>query len=157
MNGFKESFGINFLFQYRGDMKKFIKKNSYSFLLTLFDDDPYWTENIREEDFWTEFQKTLTSLPKVYRFGFICGIILLSIITPPYGFFTPISKSCLDKRKNWINSWANSKYIWKKSLFLGIRILIMGSALQLKPSLIHTNYPQILDTREKHICLKVKQ
>lgn len=138
-------------------MQLFIKKNSYAILTTLFNDDSYWIENVSMDEFWIEFKKTLDSLPKIYCFGFIFALILISIIPPPYSFFSLMYNSDFTLRKKWLNSWEQSKWLWKKSLFLGIRILLIGSALQLPQTMIHTNYPEFLSERKNHSCLKVKQ
>ncbi len=136
-------------------MDTFIKKNSYAILRTLFDDDPYWIENVPVDDFWNEFKKTLETLPKINRFLFKLSIILFSIIPPPYSYFSLLYREELAKRKKWLNSWEHSKSLWRKSLFLGIRILILGSAFQLPQTSIHTNYTKFLSEREKQSCLRV--
>jgi len=138
-------------------MELFIKKNSYAILTTLFNDDSYWIENVSMDEFWMEFKKTLDSLPKINRLGFIFTLILISIIPPPYSFFSLMCNSNLTLRKKWLNSWEQSKWLWKKSLFLGIRILMIGSALQLPQTMIHTNYHEFLSERKNYSCLKVRQ
>lgn len=138
-------------------MEQFLKKNSYAILKTLFDDDPYWLENVSINNFWVEFKKTLDTLPPLNRFAFSLAIVILSIIPPPYSFFSSIHNSKLLVRKKWIYSWEQSRWIWRKSLFLGIRILLVGSALQLPQTMIHTNYHEFLSEREKHLCLRVRE
>lgn len=137
-------------------MQLFIKKNSYAILTTLFNDDSYWIENISIDVFWVEFKKTLESLPKINRLVFVFALILISVIPPPYSFFSLMCNSKFTLRKKWLNSWEQSRWLWRKSLFLGIRILIIGSALQLPQTMIHTNYHGFLSEREKHFCLKVR-
>ncbi|MGC8738742.1 MAG: hypothetical protein ACP5UA_08885 [Candidatus Hydrogenedens sp.] len=138
-------------------MQSFIKKNSYAILTTLLNDDSYWIENVSMDAFWVEFKKTLDSLPKLNRLGLVFAFILISIIPPPYSFFSLMYNSQFPLRKKWLESWEQSKWLWRKSLFLGIRILIIGSALQLPQTMIHTNYQELLSEREKHSCLKIRQ
>lgn len=136
-------------------MESFIKKNSYAILLTLFEDDPYWIENVDINEFWTEFKKTLDTLPTINRLAFVFVLIMFSIILPPYSFFSCLHKSRLSVRKKWLNSWAQSKWLWKKSAFVGIRILILSSAFQLPQTMAHTNYQECLSARKNQVCLEV--
>ncbi len=133
-------------------METFIKRNVYTILITLFDDDSYWITNISIDEFWKEFKKTLETFPKINRFLFKLFILLLSIILPPYSFFIPLYKANLPVRQKWIGSWEHSKWLWKKSLFLGIRILILGSAFQIPKTMIYTNYNEVLSERAKNLC-----
>ncbi len=138
-------------------MEQFIKKNSYAILTTLFGDDSFWTENVSADDFWKEFKETLLSLPKIYRLSIPLGILLLSLVPPPYSFFSILYRSPLSVRKKWLDSWAYSKWTSRSSMFLGIRILILGSAFQLPQTMANTNYKAILEARKEHICLRVNQ
>lgn len=138
-------------------MEQFIKKNSYAILITLFDDNLFWTSEVSVDDFWNEFKKTLLSLPKIFRLFIPLGIVLLSFVPPPYSFFSILYRSPLSVRKKWLDSWAYSKWTLRNSMFLGIRILILGSVLQLPQTMVNTNYQSILEAREKHHCLRMNQ
>ncbi|HOV31786.1 MAG TPA: hypothetical protein PLX23_00305 [Candidatus Hydrogenedens sp.] len=138
-------------------MEQFIKKNSYAILITLFDDNSFWTNEVSADDFWNEFKETLLSLPKIYRLSIPLGILLLSLVPPPYSFFSILYRSPLSVRKKWLDSWAHSKWTWRNSMLLGIRILILGSALQLPQTMANTNYQAILEAREEHHCLRMNQ
>lgn len=136
-------------------MNTFFRKSIYAFVRTLFDDDHAFTGKLSEERLWEEIQITLKQIPPLYRITFYLSITLLSIVQPPFGFFRFLYNLPLENRREWIASWAHSRWFWKRSVFIGTKLLVLSSCFQDSELMQHTPYPLSIQARQNEKCVKV--
>lgn len=136
-------------------MNSFFRKSIYVFVKTLFDDDHIFIGKLSEERLWKEIQNTLKQIPPLYRVIFYLSFILLSIVQPPFSFFRFFYSLPLESRREWIASWAHSRWFWKRSVFIGTKLLVLSSCFQDFNLMHHTPYPLSIQTRQSGKCVKV--
>lgn len=121
-------------------MKKFLMKNSFYFISTIFDDSSTILNDITPQELWTEIEKTLFSMSRLNKFFVLLSLLCISFIIPPYGFFNIFYKSSLKRRKKWLNAWAESKFSLIKYAFIGLRIILYGSFSQIPAVMEKSEY-----------------